>query len=84
MGDNSKNKVGSFKSFSSRITNPEKLRFTQKLHDIVQICICTNHDPQGLDKATMGKNIFTCVYIGGKIFSRISCIISVKLDTNHP
>jgi hypothetical protein len=37
------------------------LRFTQKLPEILQIHVCTNHGPQGLCGATIGKTIFTCV-----------------------
>jgi hypothetical protein len=72
--------------FFSRTTKPQKLRFTQKLPDIVQIQVCTNHGPRGSGGATMGKTIFTRVYIGGKsvkIFSRTSEPVSIKFDTNH-
>jgi hypothetical protein len=57
----------------SRTTTPESLVFTQKHSYMVQIQVCTNHGPQGLDEATMGKTIFTCVDIGElylKSFSR--------------
>jgi hypothetical protein len=70
---NDKNaKIGChLKIFFSRITKPEKLRFTQKLPDIVGIQVCTNHSLRGSDGATMGKIIFTCVYIGKKIFKNL-------------
>jgi hypothetical protein len=38
-----------------------------------------------LDGATIGKNIFTCVYIEKRIFfSRTSRPISIKASRNHP
>ena len=40
--------------------------------------------PGGQEGATVGKTIFTCVYIEKKIFSRTSWPISIKLGTNHP
>jgi hypothetical protein len=43
----------------SRITKPEKLRFTQKLPYLVQIQVCTNHGPQGSGGAKIGKTNFT-------------------------
>jgi hypothetical protein len=39
--------------------------------------------PWGWVGATIGKTIFTYVYIE-KIFSRTSRPISIKLGTNHP
>jgi hypothetical protein len=33
--------------------------------------------------ATIGKTIFTCIYIGKKIFSRTMRPISIKRSTNH-
>jgi hypothetical protein len=73
-GDNHKNaKVGwpHLKIFFSRTKKPDKLIFTQKLSYLVQIQVSTNHGPRGSDGATMGKTIFTYVYIGEplKIFS---------------
>jgi hypothetical protein len=47
-----------------RTTKPEKHRFTQKLPNIVEIQVCTNHCPWWSGGATIGKAIFTCVYIG--------------------
>jgi hypothetical protein len=49
---------GYLKIFFSRTTKPEKLRFTQKLPN--------NHCRRGSGGTTMGKTIFTCVYIGKK------------------
>jgi hypothetical protein len=37
-----------------------------------------------LGGATIGKTIFTCVYIKKKVFSRTSKPISIKLGKNHP
>jgi hypothetical protein len=37
-----------------------------------------------LDGATIGKTIFTCVYIKKIFSSRISRPISIKLGINHP
>jgi hypothetical protein len=40
---------------------------------MVQIQVCKNHDPRGSGRATIGKTVFTSVYIGKnilKIFSR--------------
>jgi hypothetical protein len=68
-----------------RTTKPEKLRLTQKLPDMVEIQVCTNHGPQGSVGAIMGKTIFTCVYTLEKIlFSRSSNPISMKLGRNDP
>jgi hypothetical protein len=68
----------------SRTTKPEKLRFTQELPDIVQIQVCTNHGPWGLDGATFWETIFTGVYVIKKKkslkISEISWPISIKLD----
>jgi hypothetical protein len=76
--------VGYFKVFS-RTTKPEKLRFTQKLPEILQIQDCTNHGPLGLGGATMGKTVFTFVYFFKKnLFSRTRRPNSIKLDTTHP
>jgi hypothetical protein len=36
------------------------------------------------ERATIGKTIFTFVYIGKNFFSRTSRLISIKLGTNHP
>jgi uncharacterized membrane protein YesL len=33
----------------------------------VQIQVCENHGPRGLEGATIGETIFACVYIG-KLF----------------
>jgi hypothetical protein len=49
----------------------------------VQINVSSNHGPQGSDGVTIGKSIFSHVYIE-KTFSRISRSISIKLGTNHP
>ena len=40
--------------------------------------------PGGRDGATIGKTIFTYVYIEKKIFSRTSRPISIKLGISHP
>jgi hypothetical protein len=53
----------------SQTTKPEWLRITQKLSEILQIRVCKNHCPWGLDGATMGKTIFTGVYFFKEIFS---------------
>jgi hypothetical protein len=45
---------------------------------------CTHHGPWGSGGATIGKTIFTCIYIGGEMFCRTSGPIPVKLDINHP
>jgi hypothetical protein len=58
--------LGHIEIFFSRTTKPEKLRFTRKLSDRVQIQVCTNHGPQRLGGTTMGKTIFTFVHIGRK------------------
>jgi hypothetical protein len=47
----------------SRITVPEKLKFTLKLPDIVQNQGCQNHGPRWSDGATIGKTVFTGVYV---------------------
>jgi hypothetical protein len=82
-----KNRVGSFKTFP-RSTKAEKLRSTQKNPDIGQIQVCTNHGPRGSYGATMGKTIFTCVYIGKKslkiLFWEVVGQISIILDAKHP
>jgi hypothetical protein len=68
-GDNHKSakmERGHWKSFSSRTTWPWKLRFTWKLPDKVQIQSCTNHGPRRFGEATIGKTIFTYVYIKRK------------------
>jgi hypothetical protein len=45
----------------------------------------SHHGPWGSDGATIGKTIFTYVYIETKfVFSRTSMPISIKLSTNHP
>jgi hypothetical protein len=41
-----------------------------KLPYKVGIQVCSNHGPRGPDGVTIGKNIFTCVYVG-KIFPKI-------------
>jgi hypothetical protein len=72
-GDNYKNaKKGwvHLKIFFSRTTGPGKFKFTRKLPDIVQIQDCSNYCPQGSGGATVGENIFTCVYIG-KMFKNL-------------
>jgi hypothetical protein len=47
----------------SRTTKPEKLIFTQKLSDMVQIQICTNHGPRGSGGGHNGETRFyTCLY----------------------
>jgi hypothetical protein len=54
----------------SRTRKPEKLKFTQKLSDIMQIQVCTNHGPRGSDEATMWKTILH-VFILEKIFKNL-------------
>jgi hypothetical protein len=79
--------VGHLKIFFSRTTKLEKLRFTQRLPDIVEIQVYTNYGPRGSGGATIGKMIFTCVYIGKKslkVLFRTNRPISIKLDTTHP
>ena len=69
-GDNHENaKIGwcHLKIFFSRTTGPGKLKFIWKLPDIVEIQVCSNHDPRGYDGATIGDQSFTYDYIG-KIF----------------
>jgi hypothetical protein len=39
-------------------------KFAWKLPDIVQIQFYKNDGPRGLDGATIGETIFTCIYIG--------------------
>jgi hypothetical protein len=49
----------------SRTTWPEKLIFVRKLPDMVQIRVYTNHDPQELEGATVGKRqnyIYMCSF----------------------
>ena len=58
------------KIFFSRTTGPGKLRFIWKLPDIVEIQVCSNHDPRGYDGATIGDQSFTYDYIG-KIFKNL-------------
>jgi hypothetical protein len=41
----------------------EPLSKKSSVPDKVQIQVCSNHDPQGLDGAMIGKIIFTCIYI---------------------
>ena len=41
-----------------------------KLPDIVEIQVCSNHDPRGYDGATIGDQSFTYDYIG-KIFKNL-------------
>jgi hypothetical protein len=45
--------------------------------------LSSNHGPWGSGGATVGKTIFTCVYIEKIYFSRTSWPISIKLNTNH-
>ena len=69
-GDNHKNaKIGwcHLKIFFSRTTGPGKLKFIWKLPDIMEIQVCSNHDPRVSDGATVGDQSFTYDYIG-KIF----------------
>jgi hypothetical protein len=58
------------KIFFSRITKPERFKLTWQFADIVQMQVCSNHGPRGLGGATIGKTIFTCVYIG-KMFKNL-------------
>jgi hypothetical protein len=44
---NAKIGLGHLIIFFPRTTKTEKLRSTQKLPDIVEIHVCTNHGPQG-------------------------------------
>ena len=72
-GDNHENaKIGwcHLKIFFSRTTGPGKLKFIWKLPDIVEIQVCSNHDPRGYDGATIGDQSFTYDYIG-KIFKNL-------------
>ena len=72
-GDNHKNaKIGwcHLKIFFSRTTGPGKLKFIWKLPDIVEIQVCSNHDPQRYDGAPIGDQSFTYDYIG-KIFKNL-------------
>ena len=72
-GDNHENaKIGwcHLKIFFSRTTGPGKLKFIWKLPDIVEIQVCSNHDPRGYDGATIGDQSFTYDYIGKIFFSR--------------
>jgi hypothetical protein len=55
----------------SRTTEPEELKFTGKLSDIMSIHVCSNHGPQGSGGATLGKTLSIGVYIE-KIFSTTS------------
>jgi hypothetical protein len=59
------------KIFFSRTTEPEKLKFTYKLSDIVQNQVCKMYGPLGSGGATIGENVFTCDYIG-KLFLKSS------------
>jgi hypothetical protein len=74
-GDNHKNlktMCGHLKIFS-RITLAEKLGFTLKLSDIMQIQILLKvmvHGGSGA--ATIGETIFTGVYIGGNLLKSSS------------
>ena len=64
-GDNHENaKIGwsHLKIFFSRTTGPGKLKFIWKLPDIVEIQVCSNHDPRGYDGATIGDQSFTYDY----------------------
>jgi hypothetical protein len=70
---------GHLKLFFSRTTEPDL-----QLSDIMWIQNCSHHGPRELGGATLGKTIFTCVYIEKKIFSRTSRPISIKLSVNHP
>ena len=49
---------------------PGKLRFIWKLPDIEEIQVCSNHDPPGYDRATIGDQSFTYDYIG-EIFKNL-------------
>ena len=60
-GDNHENaKIGwcHLKIFFSRTDGPEKLKFIWKLPDIVEIQVCSNHDPWGYDEAPVGDQNF--------------------------
>jgi hypothetical protein len=72
--------MGSFKNLFSR---SRKLKFTQKLPDIVRIQFCTNHGPRGSDEATLGKTILH-VSILEKIFKKSSSPESAgQFQPNH-
>ena len=60
----------SLKIFFSRTTGPGKLRFMWKLPDIVEIQVCSNHDPWWYDGATIGDQSLTYDY-NGKIFKNL-------------
>jgi hypothetical protein len=45
----------------------------------VQIQVCSNHGPRGSGGATIGENIFTCVYIGKIFFSRTTKLGKFKV-----
>jgi hypothetical protein len=55
---NHKNRVGSFKNVLSRTIWPEKLSFTQKLPDIMQIEIFENCSPWGQMGPPLGKTFY--------------------------
>jgi hypothetical protein len=64
------------------VTEPEWVIYTWKLSDIMYIQNCSNYGSQGLGGATIGKTIFTRVYIEKKISSsRTSRPISIPLCT---
>ena len=58
------------KIFFSRTTGPGKLKFIWKLPDLVEIQVCSHHDPRGYYGAPMGDQTFTYDYIG-KIFKNL-------------
>jgi hypothetical protein len=73
MGDNSERvKVQwTLKIPFWRTTELEKLKFTWKRPDMVQIQVCENHDLPGSGGATIWETVFTCVYIGKKYLKNL-------------
>ena len=72
-GDNHENaKIGwcHLKIFFSRTTEPGKMKLMGEHHQVVQIQLCSNHDPRGQGGATMADQSFTQKYIG-KFFKNL-------------
>jgi hypothetical protein len=72
---------GHLKIFFSWTTELEKVIFTWKLSDIIQISL--NQGPQESGGGHDRKTIITCVYVEKQI-SRTSRPVSIKHGTNHP
>ena len=62
--------IGEIFKIFSRTTGPGKLKFIWELPDIVEMQVCSNHDPQGYVGATIGDQSFTFEYILKIVFSR--------------